>query len=122
MHGNHDDIMTRTTQRTSLLPTSKHRVSTDQEVGLHMMMMSARGTVFPSRRTKIGALLLKEELTGSVLVFAKQLPDAKLAGPGGVQYLLDILRPKYVKRNNTVFLWRLTELLDMKRGSLEFHD
>ena len=64
---------------------------------------------------------LKNELTGAALIFAKQLDTSQLGTEEGVNYLLDYLRPKFIKGDNTIFLWRLTKLMGMKRGSSEFH-
>ena len=62
--------------------------------------------------------LLKTRLSGSVLVYAESLEPAKLCDKAtGVQYLLDQLRPHYLRGAQPIFLHRFFKMLRSWKGS-----
>ena len=60
---------------------------------------------------------LRNRLQGDAAVYKPLLDRAALAAPTGVAYLKTQLRPHFVKGNQTVFLWRLFQLMKAHRGS-----
>ena len=65
---------------------------------------------------------LKARLIGEAAIFKPMLDREQLIDENnGVQYLLDTLRPKFIKGAQNVFLFRLLQFLKYKRGKLEMN-
>jgi len=65
---------------------------------------------------------LKQRLGGEAAIFRPLLDREKLKDPdNGVQYLMDTLRPKFVKGVQNIFLFRLMQFLKFRRGKLEIN-
>ena len=62
---------------------------------------------------------LKLQLYGNAAQYRPLLLREHLIQENGVEYFLNILRPKYLKGKENIFLWRFTNFLKMDRGSVE---
>ena len=68
--------------------------------------------------------LLKAKLTGTAAQHKPLLDRAKLkseVAEAGVKYLLDYLKPHYLKGAQNVFLWRFFKIMACRRGGKDFH-
>ena len=69
---------------------------------------------------KLRGPAVKNRLYGLAASYKYLLDREKLKSEEGVTYLVRLLRPKFVKGAETVFLWRLRQYMRLDRGHSEF--